>query len=460
MNKSIIICLIVIVVIGLWGCGSPNFQDVEKGKIPLAPQDTEAVKKLLADAEIESKKLPVFQELSRFQGTLCNEKILIEDERVTGLLLGWGKLKNMEPTAALTELRILRLPCNQIKKIQGLEDAIKLEHLDLSCNKLTSYRGLEGCTALKDLYLNRNELTTFPDISNFKQLENLDLSFNRIETMEGFYRSPKLQWLAIAYNKLSSPVGIRDLVNLTYLNLGNNGLTTLKGLEGLPRLTTLILKENKLERVEELSLFPELRTVELQANNITELPSLDNPKIKIRIEDNPVSEAWEKAQASAPPPGHIPGSSPPRTLTLPSGGGTLSSWGTARKKYVSPFKGKKRFNVYKNGISLRGVHRLDLLPSAFNGCLARVKISVSRGRVRVYLKAPNTSRYVEDRFGNKRLERVSVPGYVYATATPEQSCILLGLLMSTTYGSCQIVLESVDGSASGISYEVTDTYSD
>jgi Leucine-rich repeat (LRR) protein len=282
--------------------------------------------------------------------------------------------------------------------------------------------------------------------------------------MDGFHihKGQKLQWLAIAYNKLSSPVGIRDLANLTYLNLGNNGLTTLKGLEGLPQLTTLILKENKLERVEELSLFPELRTVELQANNITELPNLENPKIITRIEDNPVSEAWEKAQASASatPPGHIPGSSPPRTLTLPSGGGTLSSWGTARKKYVNPFKGKKRFNVYKNGISLNGVHRLDVLPSAFNGCLARVKISVSRGKVRVYLKAPYTSRYMEDRFGNQRLERVSVPGYVYATATPEQSRILLGLLMSTSYGPGQIVLESVDGSASGISYEVTDTYSD
>lgn len=458
MNQSIIICLIV--VIGLLGCGSPNFQDVEKGKIHLDPQDAAAIKKLLADAGIESKKLPVFQDLSRFQGTLCNEKILIENKRVTGLLLGWGKLKDMEPTAALTELRILRLPCNQIQDIQGLEEAVKLEHLDLSCNKLTSFRGLEGCTALKHLFLNKNELNTFPDISNFPALESLDLSFNRIETMEGFHRGQKLRWLAIAYNKLSSPVGIRNLANLIYLNLGNNGLTTLKGLEGLPQLTTLILKENKLARVEELFLFPELRTVELQANNITELPNPDNPKIKIRIENNPVAEAWEKTRASAPPPGHIPDSSPPRTLTLPSGGGSLSSWGTARKKYVNPFKGKKRFSVYRNGISLRGVHRLDVLPSAFNGCLTRVKISLSRGKVRVYLKAPDTYRYVEDRFGNKQLERVPVPGYVYATATPEQSCILLGLLMSFSYGSGQIVLESVDGSASGISYEVTDTYSD
>ena len=101
-----------------------------------------------------------------------------------------------------------------------------------------------------------------------------------------------------------------------------------------------------------------------------------------------------------------------------------------------------------------------VLPSSFSGAAARVELSVSSGVVRIYLKKPGTYGYVKDRYGNKFLQHIPGEGYIYATAVPGQPCTLVGLLMRRRFGPYQIVLQAVEGSASGISYVVTDTHPD
>jgi len=54
----------IMLFLNLGGCGSfkSSFKNVEKGKIPLASAEIEAVRVLLTEAGIPPKKFPVFVE--------------------------------------------------------------------------------------------------------------------------------------------------------------------------------------------------------------------------------------------------------------------------------------------------------------------------------------------------------------------------------------------------------------
>ena len=56
---------------------------------------------------------------------------------------------DMRPLSSLTNLRVLMLGKNYVKKIEGLGNLDKLDVLDMHANLLTSTTGLERLTSLR-----------------------------------------------------------------------------------------------------------------------------------------------------------------------------------------------------------------------------------------------------------------------------------------------------------------------
>ena len=68
---------------------------------------------------------------------------------------------------------------NAIKKIEGLENCLKLEELNLSCNKIRKVENIGNLLVnLKSLMLSANKIEYFEDINEISQLPRLQkLSF-------------------------------------------------------------------------------------------------------------------------------------------------------------------------------------------------------------------------------------------------------------------------------------------
>jgi hypothetical protein len=448
------------VIIAIGGCGSPTFEDVDKGKIPLWAEEKNAITELIMNAGITSDEFDLYEDLSQYNYAKGYFKIVIKDNHVRALTLIGQSLQQMEPIAALTELQDLNLSGNKIKVIRGLEESIKLRKLDLGNNRINQTKGLRGCRSLEILYLNDNELTVIPDLNEFPHLKDLNLSHNLIISLEELQKGKNLTSLSLRFNKLTSVSGISNLPQLAFLYLNDNQITSLKGLDGLPKLVALDLSKNKLTSVDELQKFPVLYYVDLRSNNITQLPKFAKELRELKIKGNPVAKDMDMALEMAGQP--IYKVETGRVTILPSGSGTLSGSGASKYKYTytSGILGnKKRFHTSKNGLSLSGKMKVSVLPDSFSGSLARIKLSVSFGKVRVYLKAPGTYKMVKDRFGNKKLQYSPESGYVYSTATPGHPCVLVGNLLDLSFNGSQIFLEAVKGSARGISYEISDTQS-
>jgi hypothetical protein len=115
------------------------------------------------------------------------------------------------------------------------------------------------------------------------------------------------------------------------------------------------------------------------------------------------------------------------------------------------------FRFERSGSSLSGTGGLNFIPGLLSIRSVRVTISVEKGRVRIYLKHPGDFKFVKDRYGKKRLTQIPTGDFIYADASPGQPCTLQGQILRPKYNKYEVVLEALDGQASGISYVITDT---
>lgn len=90
----------------------------------------------------------------------------------------------IEGLEKLTQLRMLYLQQNQIKKIENLCHLEKLMALNLSNNRITVIENLKGLDQLKNLDLSTNAIEKLADCVELKELpalESLDLKNNHID---------------------------------------------------------------------------------------------------------------------------------------------------------------------------------------------------------------------------------------------------------------------------------------
>lgn len=83
-------------------------------------------------------------------------------------------IDRMVSLAGMSELRILSLGRNNIKKIEKLEDVAEtLQQLWISYNQISSLDGLASLTNLTTLYCSNNQIKSFAELDKLKANEQL-----------------------------------------------------------------------------------------------------------------------------------------------------------------------------------------------------------------------------------------------------------------------------------------------
>ncbi|MCP4151631.1 MAG: leucine-rich repeat domain-containing protein, partial [bacterium] len=284
--------------------------------------------------------------------------------------------------------------------------------------------------------------------------QTLDLSDNEIESMQGFHRSNSITWLSLAGNKLKDTAGLDSMKRLYILLLERNFISSMDGLFNLPKLQTLFMQKNKLVKVGDLSNFHSLQHTNFSDNKIPEPPKKPAPDTTVPKKSPTGASAAETAAEQDPNmvPGHVASSNPPETTTLPKCKKTIAD-SYHYKKHSQGFS--NTFEASRTKIKIDRTSGVRMLPNAFNGNFAFLVCTVKSGRVRVYLKAPNIFRFKKDKYGQKKMDSQRSKNFVYGVAEPGSPCKIRGGLMCMPDSVHQVILEPLEGPASGITVKIS-----
>ena len=112
---------------------------------------------------------------------LCNQNLVKLDTKVLSTLssceklsLSTNSIERMVSLSGMTELKILSLGRNNLKKLEKLEDvASSLQQLWISYNSIASLDGLACLTNLTTLYCSNNLIKSFAELDKLKANEQL-----------------------------------------------------------------------------------------------------------------------------------------------------------------------------------------------------------------------------------------------------------------------------------------------
>ncbi|XP_030831439.1 leucine-rich repeat and coiled-coil domain-containing protein 1 [Strongylocentrotus purpuratus] len=165
-------------------------------------------------------------------------------------------VQNLKDLPLTAHIQSINLHCNQIAKIENLQNLRHLRHLDLSSNHLTRIEGLDGLLNLRTLNVACNQLSTITGLRSLKSLLKLNASYNQIHDISGLRElhgsDYSLTHLHLHGNQLSSAehligclAGLSRLCHVTFLHeQSDNPVCRLPGyrtalFNSLPQLISL-----------------------------------------------------------------------------------------------------------------------------------------------------------------------------------------------------------------------------
>ena len=197
------------------------------------------------------------------------------------LVLNWVGAFNIRqkinalPDQEILEFEKLTLQTNGFPRIPSwIKRFSNLEILDLSSNHIKRLRRLENLTKLKYLYIEDNHIKEIRGLGSLKNLRVLRFgesfhynSGNEIQKIENLESLHKLEVLELANNKIQKIEGLNLLKNLERLDLSSNQIRAIEGLEELSNLKILHLSDNQIQYLD-LSVIPALDELYLSENPI------------------------------------------------------------------------------------------------------------------------------------------------------------------------------------------------
>jgi len=223
--------------------------------------------------ENDIKERGAFEDLINSFNLQLKDFLTNEEGSIIRLNLSDKKLKSIpHQLSNFTNLEILNLSQNKIKKIENLNIFSKLEELDISYNDIKKIEGLIELKNLKWLNLNNNQIKRIEGIKNLKKLEELDLSNNQINKIESLSECKKLKFLDLSSNHIERIENIEELNQLQVLTLSNNNINKIEGLETLTQLDTLLLNGNP---IIDLKKIPQLKQLSIDVENLKTIMGIE-----------------------------------------------------------------------------------------------------------------------------------------------------------------------------------------
>lgn len=161
-----------------------------------------------------------------------------------------GSIDDLSIVKYMPNLKVLEVEAQQIKDITPVFQLEKLEILRLSCNPISSIEGIEALSNLRELSLTNTDITDVTPAMNCTKLAQLQVDMTYIDSIDG----------------------IENLTNLRQLQISQTYVDDLSGIEYLPELDYLEFERTK---VNSCPVLVGKRTLEMFACNETRLDSVD-----------------------------------------------------------------------------------------------------------------------------------------------------------------------------------------
>ncbi|ODV59497.1 L domain-like protein [Ascoidea rubescens DSM 1968] len=217
------------------------------------------------------------------------------------------KINKLEPILKpnffenIKNLEVLQLKVMCFKEIPvGINLLFYLENLDLSCNQISKIENLEELINLKELILFRNDIEKVENLENLKNLETLDLSLNEIsisglsnalsslhkfklasnligKAMDKFIfeKLPNIEIIELPFNKVFDSLCLYHLNNLRVFDLQfceKILIFSQKSFDNMQNLLIINLSYCRIENLSFINFFPKcLKDLNLSHNLIKSL---------------------------------------------------------------------------------------------------------------------------------------------------------------------------------------------
>ena len=216
--KSIIICLIILMVIYLVST-----------IIVYATTETQPI--VCSDENLYNKLVETIPKDYILSKDIDTKTINIKEDqisKITSLTLSGAEIKNIEGIQILSYLTSLDISDNNITNISPLNSLSNLQKLNISSNSIANITPISILSKLTVLDASSNRISDISAISNLTNLENLNLSLNSISNVSIINKLTKVKYLNLAHN--TSITNIDDTLqsSLVSLNLSGTGIKKIK----------------------------------------------------------------------------------------------------------------------------------------------------------------------------------------------------------------------------------------
>jgi uncharacterized protein YjbI with pentapeptide repeats len=222
-----------------------------------------------------------------------NNAVLFKMAAIDSLNLSGNQyILNLEPLAALKNLKVLDISHTQLLDISPLRYARnlrklkasntpmenvaalqyfeKLVSLDLSQTSVTDITAMERLGKLISLDLSNTPIIAFEPLSGLTTLESINLSGTNFSNPSLLTKNKNLSTTNLSRSAVVDLIALKELKQLRQLDLSETAISSLKGLEELTNLETLTINGTQVNLLVPVMNCPKLKKVEADFTGITE----------------------------------------------------------------------------------------------------------------------------------------------------------------------------------------------
>ncbi|WP_421763427.1 leucine-rich repeat domain-containing protein [Ekhidna sp.] len=239
-------------------------------------------------------------------------------------LEGNSFIRDIEPLAALKELKFLNISNTQVQDLEPLRysmnlqtliarnsslkniDALRyfenLKFLDLSQTAVIDIQSISKLKVLESLNLSNTSTTSFEPLNGLSSIKDIDLSNTAFSDLTLLSNNRNLEVLIIDQTKVSSLSSLSDLKKLRELKASETKITDLEGLSMHPSIKTISVNRTEVSSLSPLADAPELRKVYADYTNIPEQMvakfMTDRPSTLVITNSEKVRQWWDGLSAN------------------------------------------------------------------------------------------------------------------------------------------------------------------
>lgn len=222
-------------------------------------------------AELSFGWINIFKDYVEFD--TVNSEILKKIASIDSINISGNQfILNIEPLAALRDIRSINLSNTKISDLSPLRYSRELEELMISNSSITDLSTFQYFENLRQLDLSQTEVEDIGPISRLQKLTHLNLSNSMVVNFEQLNSLSNLRFINLSNTSFSNTAFLAKNAALEQVNLSRTDIKELNSVFELQQIVELDLSETEVRSLRELESHSSLKLLNI---NQTKVDSLD-----------------------------------------------------------------------------------------------------------------------------------------------------------------------------------------